>query len=134
YAAKTVQAAAEAGARIVVCCDTNGGTLPEDVAKCVRAAIAALEKTKTPVGIHTHNDCELAVANSLAAIDAGAVQIQGTINGLGERCGNADLISVVANLAVKKRGYEVLNGQGVTHLTELSRFVYETANMNYRAS
>ena len=61
-----------------------------------------------PVGIHCHNDCELAVANSLAAVDAGAVQVQGTINGFGERCGNADLISVVANLAVKKTGYEVL--------------------------
>ena len=61
-----------------------------------------------PVGIHSHNDCELAVANSLAAVDAGAVQVQGTINGLGERCGNADLISVVANLALKKQGYEVL--------------------------
>ena len=61
-----------------------------------------------PVGIHCHNDCDLAVANSLAAVDAGAVQVQGTINGIGERCGNADLISVIANLALKKQGYEVL--------------------------
>jgi 2-isopropylmalate synthase len=131
YAAQTVQAAAEAGARIIVCCDTNGGTLPEDVAKFIRAAIAALAKTNTPVGIHTHNDCELAVANSLAAVDAGAVQVQGTINGLGERCGNADLISVVANLALKK-GYEVLRPGSVEKLTELSRYIYELANLNHR--
>ncbi len=84
-----------------------------------------------PLGIHTHNDCELAVANSLAAIDAGAVQVQGTINGLGERCGNANLISVIANLALKKQGFEVLGGRGVDHLTELSRYVYEIANMNH---
>ena len=84
-----------------------------------------------PVGIHTHNDGELAVANSLAAVDAGAVQVQGTINGFGERCGNADLISVMANLGIKK-GYKVLGGRPLTHLTELSRFVYETANLNHR--
>lgn len=134
YAAKTVQAAAEAGARIIVCCDTNGGTLPEDVAKYVTAVIAALKKTNTPVGIHTHNDCELAVANSLAAVDAGAVQVQGTINGLGERCGNADLISVIANLALKKQGYEVLRPGCVEKLTELSRYVYELANLNHRSN
>jgi 2-isopropylmalate synthase len=84
-----------------------------------------------PVGIHTHNDGELAVANSLAAVDAGAVQVQGTINGFGERCGNADLISVMANLGLKK-GYRILGGRPLTHLTELSRFVYEMANMNHR--
>ncbi len=134
YAAQTVQAAAEAGARIVICCDTNGGTLPENVAKYVSAAIAALKKTNTPVGIHTHNDCELAVANSLAAVDAGAIQVQGTINGLGERCGNADLISVVANLALKKQGYEVLQPGCVEKLTELSRYIYELANLNHRAN
>jgi 2-isopropylmalate synthase len=86
------------------------------------------------VGIHCHNDCDLAVANSLSAIEAGAAQVQGTINGLGERCGNADLISVIANLAVKKQGYEVLTNSGVEHLTDLSRFVYEAANMTYRAN
>ncbi len=83
------------------------------------------------VGIHCHNDCELAVANSLAAVDVGAIQVQGTINGVGERCGNADLISVVANLALKKN-YRVLQGNDCRHLTEISRFVYETANMNFR--
>jgi 2-isopropylmalate synthase len=86
------------------------------------------------VGIHCHNDCELAVANSLAAVDAGAVQVQGTINGFGERCGNVDLISVVGNLAFKKQGYQVLESAALEHLTELSRFVYETANVNMRTS
>jgi 2-isopropylmalate synthase len=76
----------------------------------------------------------LAVANSLAAVDAGAVQVQGTINGIGERCGNVDLISVMANLGHKKRGYQVLGGRSLAHLTELSRFVYETANINLRSN
>ena len=131
YARQTIQAAAAAGARIVVLCDTNGGSMPEEIAALTKEAIAALP---VPVGIHCHNDCDLAVANSLAAIDAGAVQVQGTINGIGERCGNADLISVIANLAVKKPSYEVLEADGIRRLTELSRYVYETANMNYRAN
>ncbi|MGD9721080.1 MAG: citramalate synthase [Pirellulales bacterium] len=126
YALATVRAAAEAGASLVVMCDTNGGTMPEEIAELTRAAMAGLS---VPVGIHCHNDCELAVANSLASVDAGAVQVQGTINGLGERCGNVDLVSVIANLAVKKRGYEVLTTGSIEHLTELARFVYETANL-----
>lgn len=129
YAAKTIQAAVEGGAMIVVMCDTNGGTMPEEIVAITREAAAAVS---VPLGIHTHNDCELAVANSLAAIAAGATHVQGTINGLGERCGNADLISVIANLALKKKGYEVLDGAGVEHLTELSRYVYEIANMHFR--
>jgi 2-isopropylmalate synthase len=131
YAAKTVRAAAEAGACLVVLCDTNGGTMPEEIATLTKAAQAALP---VPVGIHCHNDCDLAVANSLAAVDAGAVQVQGTINGVGERCGNADLISVCANLAVKKSGYQVLSAGGAQRLTELSRYVYDMANMNYRGN
>ncbi|HVX62906.1 MAG TPA: citramalate synthase [Pirellulales bacterium] len=131
YALKTVQAAAEAGAELVVLCDTNGGSMPEEVAELTRQAIAGLS---VPVGIHCHNDCELAVANSLVAVEAGAVQVQGTINGLGERCGNTDLISVIANLAFKKQGYEVLRPDALEHLTELSRFVYELANMHFRPS
>ena len=131
YAAQTVRAAAEAGASIVVMCDTNGGTMPEEIAAMTKEAQAVLS---VPVGIHCHNDCELAVANSLAAVDAGAVQVQGTINGVGERCGNVDLISVCANLAVKKKGYEVLKPGGTQRLTELSRYVYDLANMNYRSS
>ena len=114
---------------IVVMCDTNGGSMPEEVAALTKEAAAAVD---VPLGIHTHNDCDLAVANSLAAVDAGAVHVQGTINGLGERCGNADLVSVIANLALKKKGYEVLGGSGVEHLTELSRYVYEIANMHFR--
>jgi len=134
YAAKTIQAAAKAGASHIVMCDTNGGTMPEEIVDFVKQAAGAVD---TPLGIHTHNDCELAVANTLAAVDVGAIQVQGTINGLGERCGNADLVSVIANLAVKKQGYEVLTtgdskDSGIDHLTELSRYVYEIANMSYR--
>ena len=84
------------------------------------------------IGIHCHNDSELAVANSLAAVDAGATQVQGTINGIGERCGNVDLISVIANLALKKKGYSVIGENSLQSLTELSRFVYETANLQWR--
>jgi 2-isopropylmalate synthase len=132
YALSTIRAAAEAGASIVILCDTNGGTLPEKVAECTKQALEVLAPLGVNVGIHCHNDCELAVANSLAAIDVGASQVQGTINGFGERCGNADLISVMANLGLKKKGYRVLKGEGLAHLTELSRFVYETANQNHR--
>jgi 2-isopropylmalate synthase len=131
YAAQTILAAAKAGAKLVILCDTNGGSLPEVIAERTQAAAKVLAAVKVPVGIHTHNDCDLAVANSLAAVDAGAVQVQGTINGVGERCGNADLISVVANLGIKKN-YQVLGGRPLTHLTELSRYVYETANLNHR--
>ena len=129
YAISAFRAAAEAGARLVVLCDTNGGSMPEEVARITEAAVAGLP---VPVGIHCHNDCDLAVANTLAAVDAGAVHVQGTINGFGERCGNADLISVIANLAVKKPGHEVLQAGAVEHLTDLSRYVYEMVNMNFR--
>jgi 2-isopropylmalate synthase len=136
YAAETILAAARAGATRIVLCDTNGGTLPEEVATLVRAAAAALAAAglSVPLGIHCHNDCDLAVANSLAAVAAGATQVQGTVNGIGERCGNADLISVIANLALKCPGHSLLGNAGTGQLTELSRFVYETANMTYRAS
>ncbi len=129
YALRAVQAAVEAGAMSVTLCDTNGGSMPEEIAEITAAAVATLA---VPVGVHCHNDCDLAVANSLAGIEAGAVLVQGTINGFGERCGNADLISVVANLATKKQGYELLQSDGVAHLTELSRYVYELLNMNFR--
>ncbi|WP_406700693.1 citramalate synthase [Singulisphaera sp. Ch08] len=129
YALRTLQAAAEAGAAWLVLCDTNGGSLPDEVAKAVADVVANI---KVPVGIHTHNDCELAVANTLAAVAQGARQVQGTINGIGERCGNVDLCSVVANLSLKLKGYEVLLPGSLTHLTEVSRYVHETANMNFR--
>jgi 2-isopropylmalate synthase len=138
YAAETIVSAAQAGATRIVCCDTNGGTLPDEIVRILAEATAALAAAgcPRPLAIHCHNDCDLAVANSLAAVAAGVVQVQGTINGIGERCGNADLISVVANLALKLPGYRVLAGAaagaGPAHLTELSRFVYETANMSYR--
>jgi 2-isopropylmalate synthase len=132
YAIKTLQAAAAGGARWLVLCDTNGGALPERIAEVTRQAIAALQGYDVQFGIHVHNDGELAVANSLAAVDAGALQVQGTINGIGERCGNVDLISVMANLGLKKQGYCVLGGRPLTHLTELSRYVYETANLQWR--
>jgi 2-isopropylmalate synthase len=128
YSIAALGAAAQAGAKMVVLCDTNGGTMLDDISRAVRSVVESLP---VPVGIHCHNDCELAVANSLAAVDAGAVQVQGTINGFGERCGNVDLISVIANLALKK-GRELLLPGGVEHLTELSRFVYEILNMNFR--
>jgi 2-isopropylmalate synthase len=132
YAARTIHAAAEAGASLVILCDTNGGSLPEEISEMTRQAAQCLAPQGVSVGIHCHNDCELAVANSLAGVDAGAVQVQGTINGLGERCGNADLISVIANLTLKKKGYQVLGGTGLQHLTQVSRYVYETANLNLR--
>jgi 2-isopropylmalate synthase len=132
YALQTVQAAQQAGAEMIVCCDTNGGSLPERIVEILKTTQRELS---IPVGIHCHNDCDVAVANSLAAVQAGAVQVQGTVNGLGERCGNADLISVAANLALKLSGYEVLtHGSGLVHLTELSRYVYELANMNFRSN
>jgi len=130
-ALRTIRAAEEAGAEMVILCDTNGGRLPDDIARAVEAARKALG---IPVGIHCHNDCDVAVANSLAAVEHGAVQVQGTINGIGERCGNVDLVSVIANLSLKKKGYETLIHGGVGRLTELARFVYEIANMNFRSN
>ncbi len=96
----------------VALCDTNGGTLPERVTEVVQAAQA--QGTQAKLGIHCHNDGDLATANSLAAVDAGCDQVQGTINGIGERCGNADLINIMANLALKKKGFQVLQGRSWT--------------------
>jgi 2-isopropylmalate synthase len=102
--------------------------MPEQVAERVAAV---RRHVRCEVGIHCHNDCELAVANTLAAVRAGASQVQGTFNGIGERCGNVDLVSVIANLSVKY-GYEVLQPGSLRRLTEASRYVYELANMNFR--
>ncbi len=131
YTIESVRVAQDAGAEVVIMCDTNGGSLPDEVSEIVAAAIASL---KIPLGIHCHNDCDVAVANTLAAVDRGATQVQGTINGIGERCGNVDLCSVVANLALKKRGFELLQPGSLERLTEVSRYVYETANMNFRSN
>src|SRR5260370_1562671 len=129
YAVQPLRAAQDAGAAAVILCDTNGGTLPEKVAERVEAVRRAL---RVELGIHCHNDCDVAVANTLAAVARGATQVQGTVNGIGERCGNADLVSVVANLGLKL-GYDVLTADSLAKLTEVSRYVYETANMNFRA-
>src|SRR5919198_2908178 len=103
YAVSTLQAAERAGASVLVLCDTNGGSLPEEIGSAVEAVRRQLG---AELGIHCHNDCDVAVANTLAAVSRGATQVQGTINGIGERCGHADLVSIVANLALK-RGCEV---------------------------
>ena len=125
YALNTIRKASEAGADCLVLCDTNGGSLPHEVTQIVNHVKSELT---TPVGIHVHNDGGLAVANSLAAVEAGAVQVQGTINGLGERCGNADLISILPNLQLKL-GYQVVSEEQIRQLTNVSRYVFEIANI-----
>ncbi len=125
YAVRTLLAATEAGADCLILCDTNGGTLPS----AVRRVMSELPTDRlAPLGGHFHNDCGTAVANSLAAVDAAAVQIQGTVNGWGERCGNADLCVFIPNV-VLKMGREPAVAQHLTHLTSLSRFVAEKANI-----
>jgi 2-isopropylmalate synthase len=130
-ALRVLRAAHEAGASRLVLCDTNGGALPEHVTAAVEAVSAELPQAV--IGVHCHNDGDLAVANTLAAVRAGAQQVQGTINGVGERCGNADLVSVIGNLATKY-GRSCLTPQTLTRLTETSRYVYEIANLNLRES
>ncbi len=129
YALATLSAAAAGGADRAVLCDTNGGSMPNHVHEASREAHAHLE---IPIGIHAHNDADLAVANTLESVTAGATHVQGTVNGYGERCGNANLISVLPNLALK-RGHA--QPQRVDRLRELSRYVDERANMqpNIRA-
>jgi len=127
YALKCLEAAQEAGADCLVLCDTNGGALPFETADITRAVVKAL---KAPVGIHAHNDSECAVANTLMAVRAGAVHIQGTINGLGERCGNANLCSAVADLELKL-GLKCLPEGNLAMLMDVSRFVNELANLSH---
>lgn len=124
YALKTLQAAAAGGAEVLVLCDTNGGSLPDRIAEGVNVVQREL---RVPVGIHTHNDCELGVANALVAVQNGAFQVQGTINGFGERTGNCNLISVMANLQLKMGIPCVLPGHE-QQLTHLAHFVSEVAN------
>ncbi|HEY8105224.1 MAG TPA: citramalate synthase, partial [Gemmatimonadales bacterium] len=126
YALATLRAAADAGADWVVLCDTNGGSLPETV----QAAVGAVRERMTGrLGIHPHNDAGLGVANALAGVEAGCTQVQGTINGYGERCGNVDLVPVIANLQLKL-GYEVLPPAKLHRLSEVSHFVAAVANLN----
>lgn len=126
YALATIKKAEEAGADWIVLCDTNGGSLPHEVTDIVRVV---KQHVKTPIGIHAHNDCELGVANSLAAVMAGAEQVQGTINGFGERCGNANLSSIIPNLQLKLH-YNVISEEQLASLTAVARYVSEIANMH----
>ena len=125
YALKTLKAAEGGGADVLVLCDTNGGTMPDDIRKII---MEVRSKVGVPLGIHVHNDCGLAVANSLVAVQCGVRMVQGTINGYGERCGNADLTSVIGNLQLKM-GYSCIEEDRMKQLTDLSRFVSEVANV-----
>ncbi len=125
YAIETLKAAQEARVDCIVLCDTNGGTLPHELP----AIIAEIKKhIHTPLGIHTHNDSECAVANSLVAVEQGIVHVQGTLNGFGERCGNANLCSIIASLQLKM-GHNCLTDDQLSQLREVSRYVYELANL-----
>ena len=125
YAMQTLAAAAEAGADVLVLCDTNGGGLPSAIA----AAVAEVRRATTvPLGIHAHNDGEMAVANSVAAVEAGAVHVQGTINGYGERCGNANLCSLIPALKLKM-DYDCVSDDQLRSLTETAAYVSELANV-----
>jgi 2-isopropylmalate synthase len=126
YALKTLEAAVAGGADVLVLCDTNGGTLTSELIEIIKAVQARLGAF--PLGIHAHNDSELAVANSLAAVELGCGQVQGTINGFGERCGNANLCSIIPALKLKM-GIDCLSDENLKRLTEVSRYVYELANV-----
>lgn len=125
YTLECLKVAAQAGADVLVLCDTRGGSMPHEIREAMHAAGQIGAKA---FGIHCHNDCELAVANSLAGVEAGATQLQGTINGFGERCGNANLCSVVPNLQLKL-GYQCVTPTQLKKLPGVSRMVYELANI-----
>ncbi|UCC23661.1 MAG: citramalate synthase [Planctomycetota bacterium] len=127
YAMKVLAAAAEAGADVLVLCDTNGGCLDNEIYDITKTVC---EKFSTlTIGVHTHNDSDCATANTLAGVRAGARHVQGTLNGLGERCGNANLCTVIPNLAFKM-GFDVLTPEKIKTLTEASRFIFEIGNLN----
>lgn len=127
YAIAVLKKAKEAGADWLTMCDTNGGTLPHEVHDIVSSLFTSIPHAK--LSIHTHNDCELAVANTLSAIRAGARQVQGTINGYGERCGNANLCSIIPTLQLKM-GYDCIEAESLTQLTNTARYVSEIANVH----
>jgi 2-isopropylmalate synthase len=127
YAMKVLTAAAQAGADVLVLCDTNGGSLPSEVYEITKAVCDQF--STIVVGIHTHNDTDCATANTLAAVHAGARHVQGTINGLGERCGNANLCTVIPDLAFKM-GFVALSPEKIKTLTEVSRFIFEIGNLS----
>lgn len=126
YAEKVVRTAHEAGAECVVLCDTNGGTFPDEISETVSAIT---KNNNIPIGIHTHDDSGMAVACAISAVNAGAVHVQGTINGVGERCGNANLATITANLQLKKN-YMLIPNENLSMLTEISRSVAETSNIS----
>ncbi|NOY68868.1 MAG: citramalate synthase [Deltaproteobacteria bacterium] len=131
YALKTIETAATAGAQAIVLCDTNGGTLPHEVESAVGRVCDFIEKSSNQpviIGIHTHNDTGMAVANSITAVRSGATMVQGTINGYGERCGNADLTSIIPILKLKM-GYDCISDENLARLRSISLFVSEIANM-----
>ncbi|MEA3443059.1 MAG: citramalate synthase [Chloroflexota bacterium] len=125
YSIEVVNRAAKAGAECVILCDTNGGSLPQQIAEAVKAA---QKSVSVPLGIHAHNDSELAVANSLAACEAGVVQVQGTINGCGERCGNTNLCSLIPALKLKM-GINCVTKEQLMRISDLSHYVSEIANL-----
>ena len=128
YAIRCLHAAAQAGAETVVCCDTNGGTLPHVLGPAMGEVVAAMAGEDAQVGIHTHDDAGCGVANTLAAVLNGAAHVQGTINGYGERCGNANLISIIPNLQLKL-GYECLTDEQLASLTPAANYVAELLNV-----
>ncbi len=126
YAMSALRAAQEAGADCLVLCDTNGGSIPAYVGEVTRTVEAEFD---VPIGIHVHNDADLATANTLAAVENGASHVQGTVNGVGERCGNANLCTVIPNLQLKL-GYAAIQDDQLQHLSDVARFVSEIANMS----
>ena len=125
YAVQSLEVAAAAGADCLCLCDTNGGSFPDQIHKIVQAM---KERFTVAIGIHCHNDCEMAVANSIMAVQAGATQVQGTINGIGERCGNANLCSIIPNLQLKL-GYQCISDVSMEQLSTVARAVSDIANM-----
>ena len=125
YALSTLTRAQAAGAERLILCDTNGGTMPWEIKKIVTEVA---REVNVPLGIHAHNDAEMAVANSLMAIEQGVIQVQGTINGIGERCGNASLSSIIPNLNLKMK-HEAITPERLRHLREVSHYVAEIANL-----
>lgn len=128
YALAAIQAAHAAGADALVLCDTNGGTMPDEIQKITKAVVKTMPEAS--IGIHTHNDCGCAVAGSLLAVFAGATHVQGTINGVGERCGNANLCSIIPGLELKKSGYRCLPKGKLALLKSVSNYVAEVANIS----
>jgi 2-isopropylmalate synthase len=129
YALKTLEAAVEGGTKCLVLCDTNGGSLPCDIETITKTAIEHFKEEPDLIfGIHTHDDCAMAVANSITAVHAGATMVQGTINGYGERCGNADLTAIIPILALKMNR-DCMDRENLKKILNLSRFISETANV-----